>query len=37
LPDFDKTMAELTLEEKSSISHRGKAALQAHKLLMSLP
>jgi XTP/dITP diphosphohydrolase len=37
LPDFDKTMAELTLEEKSSISHRGKAALQARKLLMNLP
>lgn len=37
LPELNKTMAELTLEEKSSVSHRGKAALQAHKLLMSLP
>lgn len=25
LPDFEKTMAELTLDEKQSISHRGKA------------
>lgn len=25
LPDYEKTMAELSLEEKQAISHRGKA------------
>ncbi len=29
LPEFQKTMAELTPEEKNRISHRGKAASQA--------
>lgn len=33
LPEFDKTMAELTLEEKNGISHRGKAARQARMFL----
>jgi XTP/dITP diphosphohydrolase len=28
LPEFDKTMAELTPEEKNSISHRGKALIK---------
>ncbi|MFC1978517.1 XTP/dITP diphosphatase [Chloroflexota bacterium] len=35
-PELDRTMAELTFEQKNSVSHRGKAASQAHKLLMSL-
>jgi len=35
-PELDKTMAELTFEEKNGVSHRGKAAHQARKLLMSL-
>ena len=29
LPEFNKTMAELTIDEKNEISHRGKAARQA--------
>ncbi len=29
LPEFNKTMAELTMEQKNEISHRGKAARQA--------
>ncbi len=29
LPEFDKTMAELDMDEKNKISHRGKAARQA--------
>ena len=29
LPEFGKTMAEITLEKKNEISHRGKAARQA--------
>jgi XTP/dITP diphosphohydrolase len=33
LPDFDKRMAELTLEEKNRISHRAKAAQEARRLL----
>ena len=33
LPELDKTMAELTLEEKNKVSHRGKAAREAIKLL----
>jgi len=33
-PELDKTMAELTFEEKNSVSHRGKAAQAARKLLM---
>jgi XTP/dITP diphosphohydrolase len=33
LPGLGKTMAELTLEEKNRVSHRGQAARQAIKLL----
>jgi XTP/dITP diphosphohydrolase len=33
LPELGKTMAELTLEEKNSVSHRGRAAKEAIKLL----
>jgi len=35
LPGLGKTMAELTLEEKNKVSHRGRAARQAIKLLRS--
>ncbi|MFC1871816.1 RdgB/HAM1 family non-canonical purine NTP pyrophosphatase [Chloroflexota bacterium] len=33
LPEFDKTMAELPLETKNRISHRGQAARQAYQIL----
>jgi XTP/dITP diphosphohydrolase len=33
IPELDRTMAELTMEEKNQISHRGKAARQAMQLL----
>jgi len=33
LPGLGKTMAELTLEEKNKVSHRGRAAREAIKLL----
>jgi XTP/dITP diphosphohydrolase len=33
LPELGKTMAELTLEEKNRVSHRGRAAREAIKLL----
>jgi XTP/dITP diphosphohydrolase len=33
LPDLHKTMAELSMSEKNSISHRGKAADEARKAL----
>ena len=33
LPAFNKTMAELTIDEKNEISHRGKAARQAQLFL----
>jgi len=33
LPELDKTMAELSLEEKNQVSHRGKAARQACQIL----
>ncbi len=33
LPELDKTMAELTLEIKNQVSHRGKAARQACQVL----
>ncbi len=36
LPEIGKTMAELTLEEKNSISHRAKALDGARKLLLSM-
>lgn len=33
LPDFDKTMAQLTTEEKNSISHRGKAMVALMRIM----
>jgi XTP/dITP diphosphohydrolase len=33
LPEFDKTMAELPLEIKNRISHRGQAAREAYRVL----
>ncbi len=33
LPELGKTMAELTIEEKNEISHRGKAARRARQIL----
>ena len=36
LPELDKTMAELPLEIKNQISHRGKAAREVHKALERL-
>jgi len=36
LPQIGKTMAELTQQEKSSISHRGLAAAKARKYLLNL-
>lgn len=36
LPELDKTMAELPLEEKNKISHRGKAASKAKGVLQKL-
>ncbi len=33
LTEFDKTMAELPLEMKNQVSHRGKAAQKAYKIL----
>ena len=33
LPEFDKTMAELTLETKNRISHRARAAEKAYRVL----
>ena len=35
LPKYGKTMAELSLEEKNAISHRGKALKRIRKLLQS--
>lgn len=35
-PQFNKTMAELTMEEKNEISHRGKAARQAQYYLKTV-
>ena len=34
LPELNKTMAELTLEEKNRVSHRARAAEKARELLM---
>ena len=36
LPEFDKTMAEISLEEKNQISHRAKAAHKAQEFLTDL-
>jgi len=36
LPELDKTMAELPLEIKNQVSHRGQAARKAHRLLERL-
>lgn len=36
LPEFDKTMAELPLEIKNQISHRGRAAQKAYRMLEQL-
>jgi XTP/dITP diphosphohydrolase len=36
LPELDKTMAELPLEQKNKISHRGKAAQKARQILNRL-
>lgn len=36
LPDLDKTMAELPLEQKNKISHRGQAAIKAAQVLRNM-
>ncbi len=36
LPELDKHMAELTLDEKNKISHRAKAAQKARRILERL-
>jgi len=36
LPEFDKTMAEFPLEVKNQVSHRGKAAREAYRILERL-
>jgi len=36
LPEFDKTMAELSLAQKNQVSHRGKAARQVYQALKKL-
>jgi XTP/dITP diphosphohydrolase len=36
LPQLDKTMAELPLEVKNRVSHRGQAAAKAHTFLLEL-
>ena len=36
LPELDKTMAELPMELKNQLSHRGKAARKAHEVLEGL-
>ena len=36
IPELGKTMAELTMDEKNRISHRGKAARAAHDVLMNI-
>ena len=33
VPEYGRTAAELTAEEKNRVSHRGKALVQMHKLL----
>jgi len=36
LPELDKTMAELSLVEKNRVSHRGRAAREAYRVLVRL-
>ena len=36
LPELDKTMAELSIEQKNKVSHRGKAAQKARQILARL-
>jgi XTP/dITP diphosphohydrolase len=36
LPELDRRMAELTLDEKNRISHRGKAAQKARAILEAM-
>ncbi len=36
LPEFGKTMAELSLEEKSRVSHRGRATIKARDILLGM-
>jgi XTP/dITP diphosphohydrolase len=36
VPELEKTMAELTMEEKNRVSHRARAALKARVFLMTL-
>lgn len=36
LPELDKTMAEISIVDKNRISHRGKAAAEARRYLVSL-
>jgi len=36
LPELDKTMAELPLEVKNQISHRGQAARKVHQVIKRL-
>lgn len=36
LPELDRTMAQLSLEEKDSISHRGQAAGKVPRVLMEM-
>ena len=37
LPSFDRTVAQLSLQEKNQISHRGSAAVRAMRALSQLP
>lgn len=37
VPNFDKTLAEMTLDEKNKISHRGLALVKIVQLIKSLP
>ena len=36
LPELKKTLAELTLEEKNGVSHRGRALAEAKQILREL-
>jgi XTP/dITP diphosphohydrolase len=35
LPELDKTMAELSMEQKNRLSHRGRAAMEARNILIN--